>query len=126
MKKLVKQILKFGLVGGIAFVIDYGLLFIFTEVFHIDYLISSVMSFSISVIFNYSVSVLLVFEVNKERKKSRNFIIFVLLSIVGLGINLVIMFFGVEIMQWYYMLVKLFATIVVMIFNFITRKFFLE
>jgi len=126
MKKLVKQILKFWLVGGIAFVIDYGLLFIFTEVFHIDYLISSVMSFSISVIFNYSVSVLLVFEVNKERKKSRNFIIFVLLSIVGLGINLVIMFFGVEIMQWYYMLVKLFATIVVMIFNFITRKFFLE
>lgn len=31
MKKLINQLIKFGIVGGIAFVIDYGLLYICTE-----------------------------------------------------------------------------------------------
>ena len=30
-KKLVDQILKFGVVGGLAFLIDYGLLYFLTE-----------------------------------------------------------------------------------------------
>ena len=29
MNKLIKQILKFGVVGGIAFLIDYSLLYVF-------------------------------------------------------------------------------------------------
>ena len=41
MEKLIKQIMKFGVVGGSAFVIDYGIMIFLTEVFHINYLISS-------------------------------------------------------------------------------------
>ena len=31
MQKLIKQILRFGIVGGTAFIIDYALLYICTE-----------------------------------------------------------------------------------------------
>ncbi|WP_370760102.1 GtrA family protein [Faecalibacillus intestinalis] len=126
MKKLINQLLKFGLVGGIAFLIDYGLLFICTEWFGIYYFISSIISFSVSVIFNYIASVLWVFEVDQEKSKTKNFIIFITLSIVGLGINQIIMYYGVEVLNLYYMLIKLIATFIVMVFNFITRKMFLE
>nr|WP_288544671.1 GtrA family protein [uncultured Faecalibacillus sp.] len=126
MKKLINQLLKFGLVGGIAFLIDYGLLFICTEWFGIYYFISSIISFSVSVIFNYIASVLWVFDVDQEKSKTKNFIIFIALSIVGLGINQIIMYYGVEVLNLYYMLIKLIATFIVMIFNFITRKMFLE
>lgn len=126
MKKIINQLFKFGIVGGIAFVIDYGLLYLLTEKIGIYYVVSSLISFSVSVIFNYIASVLWVFDVDKEKSKVRNFIYFIGLSIVGLGINELIMWGGVDKLHIYYMLVKLFATAVVMVFNFITRKMFLE
>lgn len=126
MKKIINQLFKFGIVGGIAFVIDYGLLYLLTEKIGIYYLVSSLISFSVSVIFNYIASVLWVFDVDKEKSEVRNFIYFIGLSIVGLGINELIMWGGVDKLHIYYMLVKLFATAVVMVFNFITRKMFLE
>lgn len=126
MKKLINQLIKFGIVGGIAFVIDYGLLYICTEWFGIYYFISAIISFSVSVIFNYVASILWVFDVDKNKSKTKNFIFFIALSIVGLGINQIIMWYGVEILHIYYMIVKLVATVIVMIFNFITRKIFLE
>lgn len=126
MKKLVQQILKFGVVGVIAFLIDYGLLYVFTEWCGIYYLVSSIMSFSISVIFNYIASVVWVFDVNKKYSKLRNFVLFVVFSVIGLGINQLIMWLGVEKLNIYYMIVKLGATAIVMVWNFITRKKFLE
>ena len=35
---LFKQIMRFAVTGGIAFVIDFGLLLILTELVHLDYL----------------------------------------------------------------------------------------
>lgn len=126
MKKLFHQILKFGIVGIIAFLIDYGLLYVFTEWCGIYYLVSSTLSFSISVIFNYIASVIWVFDVNKKHSKVRNFILFVIFSVIGLGINQLIMWAGVEMLALHYMLVKIGATAIVMVWNFITRKKFLE
>ncbi len=126
MEKLIKQIMKFGVVGGSAFVIDYGIMIFLTEVFHINYLISSGVSFAVSVMFNYVMSVKWVFEVEESRDKKQEFVLFVVLSIIGLGINELIMWITVEKLGIFYMLSKIEATVVVMIYNFITRKMFLE
>lgn len=126
MKKLFQQIARFGVIGVLAFAIDYGFLYAFTEWLGIHYLISSVLSFSISVIFNYIASVLWVFDVKQETSKTRNFILFIVFSVIGLGINQLIMWLGVESLGLHYMLVKIFATAVVMVWNFVTRKKMLE
>ena len=97
----------------------------FTEIVHLDVLLSSALSFSISVTANYILSMLWVFQ-SKGDSKVKEFIIFVVLSIGGLLINQFIMWFGTEIAESYYLLVKLFALFFVPIYNFVTRKIFLE
>lgn len=123
--KLLNQILKFGLVGGTAFVIDYVLLYFCTEFLHIHYLISSIISFTVSVIFNYILSIKWVFDV-KKKQDVKDFVIFIILSVIGLGINSLIMYVMVEKFGVYYMFSKIVSTAVVMVYNFITRKIFVE
>lgn len=124
--KLLNQIIKFGFVGGLAFVIDYVTLILCKEFFGLNVLISAAIAFTISVIFNYILSVKWVFDVNKNKSDKLNFIIFIILSIVGLIITEIIMWFGTDILKISYLIVKIFATAIVMVFNFITRKMFLE
>lgn len=127
MKNLFSQLIKFGLVGGIAFLIDYGIMVFLTEVFKIPSLISAAISFTVSVIFNYIASVKWVFDVDKEKNsKAKELIVFIILSVIGLGINELIMWIMDKEFGIYYMISKIVATIVVMCYNFITRKLFLE
>lgn len=123
---LMDQIIRFAVVGGGAFAIDYGIMIFLTEVFGVNYLISSGISFTVSVIFNYVLSVKWVFNVTDERSKTQDFAVFIILSVIGLGINQVIMWLAVDILGIFYMLSKIGATGVVMVYNFVTRKLFLE
>lgn len=125
-EKLLLQIFKFAIVGGIAFVIDYVTLIICKEVFHLHTLISAAIAFTVSVIVNYILSVKWVFDVNKNNSSKRNFIIFIVFSLMGLGLTELIMWIGEDLLHISYLIVKIVATIIVMIFNFITRKIFLE
>lgn len=125
-EKLLIQIFKFGIVGGIAFVIDYLSLIICKEVFHLNTLLAAAIAFTISVIYNYLASIKWVFDVNKEKDSKTNFIIFIVLSIVGLIITEIIMWFGTDVLNISYLIIKIVSTAVVMVFNFITRKMFLE
>ena len=52
--------------------------------------------------------------------------IFVALSVVGLILNQVMMWFFVDITNIYYIFAKVLATIIVMIWNFVSRKIWLE
>ncbi|MDD3453401.1 MAG: GtrA family protein [Bacilli bacterium] len=124
-QKLLKQIFKFGIVGGLAFIIDYALLFILTKIIKMYYLDASIISFVVSLIFNYIASIKFVFDV-KKKQTIKEIFIFVLLSVIGLGINQVILYITVDLILIDVMIGKIFATAIVMIWNFITRKIFIE
>lgn len=121
-----EQIIKFGFVGFLCFFIDYGVMVFLTEVFRIDYLVSSGISFTVSVIVNYILSITFVFETDKDKNKLKEFVVFVFLSLIGLGINEACMWLAVEAAGIYYMISKIGATAVVMVYNFVTRKIFIE
>ena len=126
MKKLFEQITKFAVVGGTAFIIDYfGMIFL-TEVLHINYLISSIISFTLSMIYNYVLSVRWVFTVNNQLSRQKQFVIFVLLSVVGLLLNTLFMWMFTDLVHLDYRIAKIIATALVMVYNFISRKIFLE
>ncbi len=125
-EKLCIQIFKFGIVGGVAFLIDFIFLYLFKEFCHFPVVLANTLSFCISVIYNYTASVKWVFDVNKEKNAKKQFVIFIIFSVIGLLINDLIMWVSVDFMHIYYLLAKIIATFVVMVFNFITRKMFLE
>ena len=124
--KLVQQIVKFTVVGGLAFIIDYATIIICKEIFNINVLLSAAIAFTVSVIFNYILSIKWVFDEKQKRSKEKNFIYFIILSIIGLILTEIIMWIGTDLVNIHYLFVKIIATAIVMVFNFITRKAFLE
>lgn len=126
MKKLIAQFAKFGAVGGIAFLIDYGVMVLLTEVFGVNYLVSATISFIVSVVFNYLASMRYVFTHKEDMSRRREFIIFIVLSVIGLGLNDLCMWFFTGLLGISYLISKIIATAIVMVYNFITRKIFLD
>ena len=123
--KLTMQLIKFAIVGVIAAVVDVGVLVVLKELLHVEVLLSSAISFCVSVTVNYLLSMTFVFK-SKKQSKVYEFIIFVLLSIGGLGLNQLILWLGVKFTSVYYLIVKIFAMVIVPVYNFTTRKIFLE
>ena len=144
MEKLIKQILKFGVVGGLSFIIDFA---IYTAIIAIFGTAKPVVAaaaffgFTISLIFNYVCSMKFVFVHDENMDRRKEFTIFAVLSLIGLALNealilgVLFVFDNVPFLQtgfngllWNFkeMLGKIFATGVVMVYNFITRKIFIE
>ena len=119
------QLIKFGVVGVIAGLVDVGVLVTLKELFHVDVLVSSAVSFCVSVTVNYLLSMTFVFE-GKKQSKLKEFCLFVILSVGGLCLNQVILWIGTKYMSVYYLIVKFCAMVIVPVYNFITRKIFLE
>ena len=120
------QILKFVIVGGIATIIDLSIYYIAYHFFNIPPLISNILSFSISVLYNYTASVKWVFIINRDKSRNRMFFEFMIFSIIGLFITEVLLWMFIDFININEMISKIISTGIVMIFNFITRKLFLE
>lgn len=126
MKSLFEQVMKFGIVGVLATLLDFIILFILTEILNMYYLASSCISFVLSLLFNYFASMKYVFSGKEGMSRRREFAIFILLSIIGLGINQFGMWVMVNVLHVFYMLSKVFVTAIVMVWNFVSRKVCLE
>lgn len=139
MKKLLEQILKFGAVGFFCFLIDFGLTTGLTNLFGVHYLISKFIGFVVSAIVNYLLSIKYVFTEKKEMDKKKEFTVFLILSAFGLLINEVVMFVCIDGIYAHTAALRelisdalmvsvssIIATGIVMVYNFISRKLFLE
>ena len=139
MIKLIRQFLKFGMVGVFCFLIDFGIFTLLNNVLGVYYLIANFFGFTISVIVNYIMSMKYVFVRKDDANKRLEFIIFVVLSVIGLFLTELIIWVcvdgiyvnvaaltGLMSRKAAEVLGKIIATGVVMIYNFVTRKIFLE
>ena len=143
-RKLFAQIMKFGVVGGLSFVIDFVITMIVSAICRrwfdpaTSATVGGFFGFCISLVFNYFMSMKFVFERRDDMNRSTEFAIFAALSAIGLGLNELILYFGVRICEGLLPAfvpehpsvvtagVKMFATGVVMVYNFISRKLTLE
>ena len=105
MKKLLAQIAKFGIVGVLCFFIDFGLYTVsniafratgFAAAFEYYYLIAGLIGFSVSMIVNYLLSMKYVFERKDDLSRQKEFIIFFVLSLIGMGINELVLYVGID------------------------------
>ena len=121
MKKLVQQMVRFGIVGIVSFLLDFILMIVLKEGAHMNIFIATTLSYTISVIFNYKVSTIFVFSVDPSKGKNQIFITFLILSFIALILNEVLMMGFVGILLINYAIAKILATMNVTVFNFITR-----
>lgn len=145
MKKLIQQIMKFGVVGVIAFFIDWSIFniilisgrFLCGQEFASQEwftLTATTIAFTVSVIFNYIASMKYVFKHKEDMNRAKEFIIFLVLSIIGLGINNLVVWFVAHGCPWPFEVdqlikdnaAKIIATAIVMVWNFVTRKILLD
>lgn len=139
MKNLLNQIIKFGIVGGFCFLIDFGITTGFTNLLGIHYLISKFLGFVVSAVVNYLLSIKFVFTQKKEMDKKKEFTVFLILSAFGLLINEIVMYICIDGIYAHsegmkklisdanmVALSSVLATGIVMVYNFISRKLFLE
>lgn len=124
--RLLAQFAKFGVVGVVATLIDFGVLIALTEWMGVDPVLSAAVSFVVSVAFNYVASMRFVFTRREDLSRAREMAIFLVLSLVGLAINEALMWLGVNVFMLGYVFVKVLATVVVMLWNFLSRKRWLD
>ena len=130
--------MKFGVVGVIAAVIDFGVLNLLVGVFHMHNVIAGTISFLVSLVFNYLASMKFVFKHREDMARWMEILIFVGASLIGLLINAAIIWlstYGMNrdafISQHAEYLLhtnvgKIVATVVVAIWNFVIRKWLLD
>ena len=133
-----KEILKFAFTGGVCFAIEYAALILLKELLHIPVVAATPIAFLISVVFNYLLCVKWVFAGAQEGSKKAQ-LGFLITSVMGLLLNWVIMWaltslfgedallfalFGIEIKV--YMLNKVIATGLVMVWNYFTKRYVLK
>lgn len=124
-QKLLIQIFKFIIVGGIATIIDWIIYFLLYNYLGFEPLVANIISYLLATIYNYFGSVKYVFKVN-DKKFKKTFTIFLILSLVGLGLSELLIYLMINIMLMNKMISKIIATMLVMVFSFVTRKYFLE
>lgn len=126
MENLFIQIFKFVIVGGIATIIDWVIYYIVYNFLKVNPLVANIISFSVSVIYNYMASVKWVFNVDENKSKRKMFVEFMVFSILGLLLTELLLWLFISKLSINEMVSKIISTAIVMVFNFVTRKIFLE
>ena len=116
------QLFRYGFVGGAAFLVDYSVLVLLTEVFGMHYLLSATISFILGLITNYLLSVVWVFNNRTLGNRWAEFTVFAIIGVIGLGLNALIMYVCTDKMGIHYMISKIISTVIVFFWNFFARK----
>jgi len=122
---LVDQFARYLVVGGLAFALDFGCLFLITELFGVYYLASATIAFTVGLLTNYILSVVWVFPSRRTQNVAIEFALFALVGVVGLGLNDLILWTLTDYGGLHYLQSKLAATAVVLFWNFVARKLLL-
>lgn len=116
------QALRYLVVGGVAFVVDYALLVLLTELFAVDYLVSAVIAFTAGLAVNYCLCTTFVFSGRSLSNRRLEFAIFAAIGVIGLGLTELILWCGEEVLGIDYRIAKFFAVAVVLAWNFGVRR----
>lgn len=125
MKQLLSQFLRFAAVGLLAFAFDYAIFLLLNETFGVYYLVASTISYTCGTIVSFVLNMRFVYAGREGQTRRLQFVLFVILSLIGLGVNQLFLwlFVLIHIPSW---LAKLMAAALTSLYNFFSRKYFFE
>ena len=120
MKKNIRDFIIYGVVGGLATLVEWGFFRLFSLSLSLHYVLSTTIAYIISTFANWGFGKLLLFREKQNVWKELGRIY--LTAIVGWLLNLLIMWLLVDLLRLPEMPAKIVATGLVFIWNFLIRK----
>ena len=126
---LAGEFLRYAIVGGIAFLADFGALVasqeLFLQRFACGVYVATVLGFMAGLAVNYALSLRFVFTRAEDRGRGRSFGAFAVFGVVGLAGLLLTelgMWIGTGVLAWNYMAAKVLVSGAVLAWNYLGRK----
>lgn len=117
-----RDIFLYLIVGGLATLVEWGVFWVFDDALKIHYLVATAIAFIFSTFANWLFGRILMFQRGESMSLIREIASIYLTSIVGLLLNLVIMFVLVRFLSIHEMVSKVIATVLVFAYNYVVRK----
>lgn len=139
-KKTILEIIRFLIVGSVATLVDYFMTGLYEFMvlkdefnhfydvfFRIDFpthvvLKATTLGFLSGLIVNYFLSIIFVYDELGNSKSKKGFIVFAILSLIGLLISNIGMYLGYDLLNINQWIVKILVTGVVLIYNYISKR----
>lgn len=115
------QFFRYIFVGGFAFLVDAFALWLCEKFMH--YMIAAAIAFVVGLAANYVLSICFVFSESKQvTNKVKEFTVYAVIGIIGLILTEAIMYLCTDVVGLYFLLSKIIAAAIVLVWNFVARK----
>lgn len=118
-----KQFLKYSAVGIVGTLVDVGSLYVFVDFGGLPVVRASILSFALAVLNNYILNRFWTFRHNISIGGHKRFMKFVMLSLIGLWLNSLFMYFFVHSIDIWYVYAKILASVLVFLWNYIGNRY---
>ncbi len=124
------KLLLYLFVGGTAALVEWALFYVFiTYVLNCLGLgltaltmLATALAFGLSTLYHYFLGNVLVFDSGSRYKRGKELGLVFLVSIMGLGFNLLLMYIFVSLLEWLPMPSKVLTSCIVVVWNYLSRK----
>lgn len=129
------QFMRFAFIGGSCLILEFLLIYtmikllgeypiqlLFLPSFSTVHLYNAI-AFSIALTLNYLVSRFWVFQKGRY-SVGKEFLAFAGVGVIALGLSILFFSIGLDIFHWHWILAKIFSVCLVLIWNFVMKKFF--
>lgn len=115
------QLFRYIFVGGFAFLADAFTLWLCEK--WMNYMIAAAIAFVVGLAVNYALSIWFVFsESSKVKNKVKEFVVYGIIGLIGLLITEGIMYLFTDVFGLYFLISKIIAAAIVLVWNFAARK----
>lgn len=116
------QLLRYGFVGGIAFLADFGTLALLHHGLHWNHYFATAAAFCVGLLVNYVLSKFAVFQQDAKQGKAVEFITYAVIGVIGLGLTELLIWLLHDRLGLAVLLAKAIAAVLVLLWNFIARR----
>jgi putative flippase GtrA len=117
---LIGKVLRFSVTGLLGAAIDFGVTYLFKEILKVNKFVSNAIGFTLAATLCFFLNKYWTYESQSPLAWSEYFT-FIAVSLVGLGINTLVLYLLTEKLGWHFYLSKCFAIGVAAVWNFLAN-----
>ena len=119
-----KQLARYVISGGTAATVNLILLYVLTDYLAIWYLFSTMLAYVVSFFVSFFLQKFWTFRDSRKDQINRQLVIYACIAGFGLGFNVLLMYFLVDILHIWYMFSQIIVGFILAFCNFLFYKFF--